>query len=171
MKTEQKYAAKRDNLLGSSAWARLAETVVNLQFPDGKDTKGKRLMAVLLRNAPAEEFTLGFEDGQLVQVPNIDEDEAEQGVSAAGELRWFEQQINWWTILDVARAFSMGESTAYRHVNDAWTKDILVKKTGPKTGKGHATMFKWNWESNNPILLARKGTKDEAKVEQETSVL
>jgi len=167
IKAGQGYAAKRDNLLGSSAWARFAETVINLQFPKGDDAKGRRLMYALLRNAPAEEFTLEFKDGQLVQATDIEDEE----LGGSAEILWFETQKDWWTILDMSRALMIGESTAYRHVNDAWTKDIIRRKTGPKTGKGHAAMFKWNEGADNPILVKRELLNNEARIDQEIGVL
>jgi len=151
LKIKQGYSAKRDNLLGSQAWARLSETVVVLQFPEGDDIKGLRLLFALLRNAPAEKFTLGFKDGKLAEVADVDLE-----VSAAvGEIVWFEGQADWWTVLDMARAFQIGELTAWRHIQDAVAKGIVRKKPGPKSGRGGAAMYQWDDSPSNPVLAAR----------------
>ena len=171
IKAGQGYAAKRDNLLGSSAWARFAETVINLQFPKGNDAEGRRLMYALLRNAPAEEFTLEFQDGQLVQATDIEDEELQD--FAYFQIVWYEEQHRrarlprndpnwveeWWMGLDFERAFKVSQPTAYRHVNDAWTKDIIKRKTGPKTGKNHAAMFQWNDGADNPVFDQAEGKK------------
>jgi len=68
-KRGEEYAAKRDKISGSEAWGRNCETVVVLEFAEDDDgTDPQRSLTVLPRNAKAEKFTLGFQDGRLVQV-------------------------------------------------------------------------------------------------------
>jgi hypothetical protein len=167
IKAGQGYAAKRDNLLGSSAWARFAETVINLQFPKGNDAEGRRLMYALLRNAPAEEFTLEFQDGQLARVA----DTADEALGGSPEILWFETQKDWWTRLDFAHALGMGELTAWRHINDAIAKNIVWKKPGRKKGTGGADMYRWNEGPDNPVLIARAAKNTDRKLDQDTEAL
>lgn len=68
-KRGEDYAAKRDHLSGSEAWGRNCETVVVLEFTDDDDgTAPRRSLTILPRNAPAEKFTLEFQDGKLANV-------------------------------------------------------------------------------------------------------
>jgi len=170
IKAGQGYAAKRDNMLGSSAWARLAETVINIQYPKNDDTETRRIMFVMLRNAPAEKYTLAFEGGKLVETEEIDEDTSTG--QAMLEIRWFEDRAKeaekdpekeWFTALDLARAFGMGESTARRHVQDAHTKKILKIKSGQKLSDGGrpANQYQWNAGPTNPIVKGREREQEE----------
>jgi hypothetical protein len=65
-KSGEGYTAKRDMLFGSIAWGRMAETIVVLQCPDGDDTSLKRELSVLLRNGPAEKFSMVYDNGKLI---------------------------------------------------------------------------------------------------------
>ena len=60
-KAGEGYVAKRDNISGTEAWSRLSETVVLLQYPNGKDTSIERELSVLPRNAASESFALVFD--------------------------------------------------------------------------------------------------------------
>ena len=88
------YTATRDNLLGSGGWGRTVETVAILQFPKNDDTSGRRKLTVVLRNAPAEKFTLGFRDGLLEVLP--DDGKGEEGNGQTGQvsrdIEWFQEQ-------------------------------------------------------------------------------
>ena len=64
-KPKEGYAAKRDTIFGSAVWSRMSETIVTIQYPAGDDTADKRDIAILPRNAKAEQFTTEFEDGKL----------------------------------------------------------------------------------------------------------
>lgn len=171
IKIGQGYAAKRDNLLGSQAWGRECEAILNLQFPQNDDTDGRRLLFVLLRNGKAERFTLGFDCGQLVQIPDITEDEAD---SASVEIQWFQTQARlakddptkkWWTVLDMGRALNIAHSTAERHVKDEHAKSHIRRRPGKKVGKGAAAQYQWNESKENPIWVAQ--SKQDADDPQE----
>jgi AAA domain len=170
IKAGQGYTAKRDNMLGSSAWGRLAETIINIQYPKNDDTDTRRIMFVLLRNAPAEKYTLTFEGGKLVETEEIDENTSTG--QAMLELRWFEDMAKdaekdptkeWFTALDMARFFGMGESTARRHCQDAFTKKIIRMRPGPKISDGGrpAKEYQWNTSPTNPILAGREREQEE----------
>jgi len=170
IKAGQGYAAKRDNMLGSSAWARLAETVINIQYPKNDDTETRRIMFVMLRNAPAEKYTLAFEGGKLVETEESDENTSTG--KAMLEIQWFEDMAKqavkdptkeWWTVLDMARLFGMGESTAHKHVKDALTKKLIKIKTGQKLSDGGrpAKEYQWNATPTNPIVKGREREQEE----------
>jgi hypothetical protein len=170
VKAGQGYMAKRDNMLGSSAWGRLAETIINIQYPKNDDTDTRRIMFVLLRNAPAEKYTLAFEGGKLVETEEIDENTSTG--KAMMEVQWFENMAKeaekdptkeWWTVLDLARAFGMGETTARRHVQDAFTKKLIRMRPGPKVTDGGrpAKEYQWNASPTNPILQDREREQEE----------
>jgi hypothetical protein len=160
IKIGQGYVAKRDNLLGSSAWGRECEAILNLQFPKSDDTDGRRLMFVLLRNGPAEKFTLEFQQGQLVQIPDIEE--SDEVDSASAEIEWFQDQARrakndstkkWWTVLDMARALKMAPSTSASHIRDELTKKHIRRRPGKKVGKGAAAEYQWNAAKANPLWV------------------
>lgn len=70
VKRGQEYGHKRDQISGSEAWGRLADTVVVISFSEEDDGTGdQREMSVLLREASSERFSLQFEGGRLVQIP------------------------------------------------------------------------------------------------------
>jgi hypothetical protein len=62
----EQYALKRDQVYGSQAWSRLANTVLVLSVT-GDGTVATRDLVVLHRNAAAETFHLAFVDGLLVE--------------------------------------------------------------------------------------------------------
>jgi len=172
VKFGQGYIAKRDNLLGSSGWGRECEAIVNLQFPQHDDTEGRRLMFVLLRNAPAEKFTLEFQDGQLVQIPSIEESETDNSV--VKEIEWYQEQARlakddptktWWTVLDMERALKLKHTTAERHVKHDYTKKHIKRRTGNKVGKGAAAQYRWNDSATNPIWAAQQKQDAEEQAE------
>jgi hypothetical protein len=72
-KPKEGYAAKRDTIFGSAVWSRMAETVVTMQYPNGDDTENRRVVSVLLRNAPAEKFNTEFQQGRLVKIQDPEE--------------------------------------------------------------------------------------------------
>jgi len=167
------YAATRENFLGSAGWGRTAETMALLQFPQNDDTSGKRKLTVVLRNAQAEKFTLGFRDGQLEVTPDEPEGESSD-LAAAEEIEWFQAQAKlaksnpekkWWTILDMERAFHLKHATADRHVKDAYAKKYLVQKPGSKNGRGLAKEFRWNESKTNLLWVDQQKQEAGEQVE------
>jgi putative DNA primase/helicase len=155
------YTLTRDNLLGSGGWGRTVETVALLQFPKNDDTSGRRKLTVVLRNAPAEKFSLKFVDG-LLEIDPDSHEEDERGEQASKDIEWYQEQAwlakkdpakKWWTVLDLERALNLGHATADRHVKHDHTKGHLVKKTrGKDQGPGRpAAEYRWNDSKTNPL--------------------
>ncbi len=65
MKPKEVYQAPRDRAFGSSAWARKADTVVDITVDE---LSGNRQVLMLSRTGPPQKLTLGFEGGLLVPV-------------------------------------------------------------------------------------------------------
>jgi hypothetical protein len=53
-KSSDKYTSKRDQIIGSQAWARMAETVVHLARSEDEDGGNTRTLSFLLRNGKDE---------------------------------------------------------------------------------------------------------------------
>lgn len=84
-KTRDFYVGKRDQIIGTQAWARVIETVVVLQYEGGDDTLSTRVLTVLPRQQGAESFNLKFENGRLVEntaVEVVTETAAQDDVNA-----------------------------------------------------------------------------------------
>jgi hypothetical protein len=145
------YAAKRDNLLGSQAWARKCETVLNLQFPKDDDTKGQRLLFILPRNGPVETFTLGFVNGNLeVQQPEATAED-QHVTDAAREVEWFQNATSeGWTVGDVEAGLRWSYAKAYRRVQEAYAHKIIRLKPGVNAHRGKAALYIWNATDTNP---------------------
>ena len=166
------YAATRDNVLGSTGWGRAASTVALLQFSEKKE-KGRRILTVELRNAPAEKFVLLFVDGELeVQPDDPDEEEASNEQAQESQyLDWYQEQARlaekdpkkkWWTAGDVERELHAAHATAARNIKEHYTKGYIVKKTGGKQGtRGQAVQYHWNEKESNSIVAARQKHKRE----------
>ena len=158
IKIGQGYACMRDNVLGSGGWARECETMIVMQFPTGSKavTKGKRVMTVMPRNAADEFFTLGFNHGQLEQVPDITEDESED---PSIEVDWFQTQHRlaqrdpnkqWFTVTDMQRALKMPYATAARHIAEVHLPKRHLRQRPGKQYK--AKQYQWNTTKSNPLL-------------------
>jgi AAA domain len=63
MKPKEVYQAPRDRAFGSSAWARKADTVIDITVDEAT---GNRQVLLLSRTGPPQKLTLGFEGGLLV---------------------------------------------------------------------------------------------------------
>jgi hypothetical protein len=164
IKVGQGYTCLRDNVLGSGGWSRECETMIVIQFPQGTpaQTKGRRVMTVMPRNAKEESFTLGFNHGQLEQVPDIEDDNAD---NQSEEIEWFQARARkaqtdptlcWFTVMDMERALKMPHSTADYHIKDALTKRHIRAKSGKKFGRGTAKQYQWNASKSNPIWVAQR---------------
>lgn len=164
IKIGQGYEAKRDNLFGSQAWARCSETVMNLQFPKSDDTKGKRILFVLPRNAPTEIFTLGFVNGQLEQQSEeVDAEDNEHVADRARAIEWFQHNgKEWWTIGDMEVGLNWARSKAYRQIQEAHTRRIIRTKPGVKVRRGETSWYGWNPAKTNPELAKSKPEPVEA---------
>lgn len=65
MKPKEVYQAPRDRAFGSSAWARKADTVVDITVDEAS---GNRHVLLLSRTGPPQKLMLGFDGGLLVPV-------------------------------------------------------------------------------------------------------
>lgn len=158
MRIGEGYIAKRDCLVGSQIWGRMAETVAVIQYPAGDDTDLKRVMSVLPRNAPAETFKLVFDRGKLI----LDTETVNQPKEPV-EVTWFKHQAleaeqnpskKWWTALDMERELDMAHRTVYRRIADAVAKGHITEKPGRK--KGRAAQYCWNDSYTNPLHIVQK---------------
>ena len=160
VKIGQGYAAVRDNFLGSGAWGRFSETMLNLQYPKNDDTEARRKLFVMLRHEANEQFTLEFQSGRLVVVAD-EEISDHQKDSAGAEIQWFKKKAQeaktpadkWWTALDFQREFNLAHSTTKRHLDDELTKNHIRVKPGKKHIRGGAREYCWNESGTNPIWV------------------
>jgi hypothetical protein len=67
-KSSDKYSSKRDQIIGSQAWARVTETVVHLAQVDENDPNSHRTLSFLPRNGKDEEIKIML-DPQHCPVP------------------------------------------------------------------------------------------------------
>jgi hypothetical protein len=166
------YTATRDNLLGSGGWGRTAETVALLQFPKNDDTSGRRQLTVVLRNAPAEKFTLAFVDGLLEVQPDDHSKNEGESEQESRDIDWYKTQARlaktdstkkWWTVLDMERALHLAHTTADRHIRHDYAKKHLVKKTraNGQGVRGQATEYRWN-ESQKNLLWVEQQEQEKA---------
>jgi RepB DNA-primase from phage plasmid/AAA domain len=144
-KVGEGYTSKRDHVFGSIAWSRMSDTVAIIQYVEGDDMDNRRILSVLPRNSAPEKYRLVLTDGRLIP-DNTPEGEAE--ASSGVELAWFREQTDWFTTLDVVRALKVGKTTAYRYVEDAAAKHILVTR---KKVAGEARQYRWNDSDRNPL--------------------
>jgi hypothetical protein len=63
-KSSDKYTSKRDQIIGSQAWARMAETVVHLAQEDEDDPNGKRSLSFLPRNGRDEVIPITLDENR-----------------------------------------------------------------------------------------------------------
>jgi hypothetical protein len=143
-KVGENYVAQRDQVIGSTCWARKAEAIVTMSYLDGDDTDSRRIVSVLLRNGAAERYKMKFESGRLV----VDNAMPEDKPAVCPEIMWFKDQ-GWFTAIDLKEAFDKGKSTAYDCVRENLTKRILKTKKPPK---GEARQYHWNEGKTNPLL-------------------
>ena len=157
-KVGEGYIAKRDNISGTEAWARLSETVMLLQYPQGMDTKSERELSVLLRNAPPESFAMVLRNGR---VELQTEDDRKRAQARNPEIAWVQEQAalgrqdeskRWWTSLDMERGVGVSQPTAYRWLKDAVARHYIIEKPGQR-GRGRAAQYQWNEARTNPIWI------------------
>jgi hypothetical protein len=162
-KAGQGYIAKRDNISGTEAWARMAETVALLQYPKGEDTASERDLTVLPRNAASESFAMIFKQGRLLLQTEEDRRRAEGNDR---ELDWVREQARlaktnpakkWWTRLDMRQGLILSKTTVHDWTEHACDKGWIIQKPGKK-GRGKkgsctAGQFAWNESRTNPLSV------------------
>lgn len=169
LKVGEGYTAKRDSILGSEKWSRMAETVVTMHYLSDDETELRRVAFVLLRNGPAEKFNLIFENGKLVKNTQAT---SQDSASQVPEIEWFKEQAvlakadpakKWWTRLDMERGLKKSEPTIRRWVGDALAKHHITEKPGKKTGRGrgHAPQYRWNESKTNPLWVEQQGERED----------
>jgi hypothetical protein len=128
---KEAFAAKRDSLFGSTAWARNGETVV---IVEGSDPSTERRVFVMSRNGKSELFHMEFVKGRFV--------EREEQPEEAPELpavTFAKGRTGYWTVQDYMDAVGHSRATAFRHIKQAQEAGKVREKTGK--GKGHATQY------------------------------
>ena len=158
-KVGEGYAAQRDQISGSAAWGRLAETVVTVRFPAGDDTDNERVLFVLPRNEASEKFELIFEGGRLRVKTEQDEQTKKQNTK---EVQWVIERarkaetdpgLKYWGALDLQEA-GVSRAAAYRWMEFAEAKKYIVAKPGKpgkhKNGK-KSVLYAWNESETNPL--------------------
>jgi hypothetical protein len=171
-KAGEGYVGKRDNISGTEAWSRLAETVVLLQYPKGEDTALERELTVMPRNAPSESFMLVMKQGRLELQTEADRKHAK---GQERELQWAQAQSRlaktdptkkFWTGLDMQQALNLPKSTVYDWAQHACAKKYITMKTGKK-GRGKAAQYQWNESKTNPLHVEHEGESDQIEMEPE----
>jgi hypothetical protein len=136
------FTSQRDELYGSTAWGRAAETIVHAT--EGDD--GNRIFTVMHRNSPKEIFHMRFNAaGRLEEyVPNAPEECAEPS-----DTTWFRERKQlaagdagklYWSVADLAAGIHVSDSTALRRIKEAMAKGWVQEKPGRQ--KGHAILYK-----------------------------
>jgi hypothetical protein len=130
------YISKRDGIFGTITWSRKTETIAVLQYPDGDDMDSRRVLSVLLRNGPAEKYSMKLANGRLVATT-----EQAQEPAAQPQMEWLRVQTDWFTSQDLQEGIKVSGATADRYIASAHAKGVLIMKRGPK---GSAKLYKWN---------------------------
>jgi hypothetical protein len=121
MRPSEKYASLREQIYGTIAWGRMTETVIHFEHWNGDDTGDRRTMTVLLRNGKAEQFTLVFNNGRLVQDTGkglvVEKDPADKSKSLADILTWAQSQGSF-TRKQAAEALDVDGTTMWRKLDD-----------------------------------------------------
>jgi hypothetical protein len=95
--------------------------------------------------------------------------EDREPIGPSADIRWFQEQARlakddptkkWWTVLDMGRALALAPATAARHVTNAATKNHVIRKSGPKVGRGAADHYRWNDSDTNPLWAAQQKQDD-----------
>jgi hypothetical protein len=144
-KVGENYVAKRDQVIGTIAWGRMADTIVVMQYLEGDDTDRRRSVSVLLRNSMAEKYKLAFENGRLIPDNHVPESKPK----VPSEVDWFRAQPGWFTAMDLKEALNAGKSWAYECVAENLTKRVLKTKKMPR---GETRQYHWNEGKSNPFL-------------------
>lgn len=67
-KGNDRYLSKRDQIIGSQAWARMAETVMHLAPKNQNDPNSKRVLSILPRNGKDEEILIELDENRRPKV-------------------------------------------------------------------------------------------------------
>jgi len=131
LKKDGGVKVRRDSLIGSTAWARGAETII--QAEEDEEEK-QNYFTVMHRNSAWENFVMQFNyKGQLEDVP------AEE-VQDPPLYTWFrkrsaDERTRYATVDEVVKELKLRQSTAYKQIEGAVKKGVLTKKRGPRGGK------------------------------------
>jgi hypothetical protein len=136
------FTSQRDELYGSTAWGRTAETIVHAA--EGDD--GNRIFTVMHRNSPKEIFHMRFNaEGRLEEY----EPKSPEECAEPSETTWFRERKQlaagdanklYWAVTDLATGIHVSDSTALRRIKQAMAKGLVQEKPGRQ--KGHATLYK-----------------------------
>ncbi len=153
------YTAKRDNIFGTVAWSRKAETVCNLQYIKSDDMDIRRALSVQLRNGSAEKYQMEIKNGRLIESAKT------EGTDNDPDVAWFKKQTDWFSVYDFMKGRSISHSAAYRCVSSYYTKGQLRLKSGPKTktktgpkkGPKGVNLYLWTPNHTEPIVQEHPG--------------
>lgn len=131
---KDEYKSLRDTVFGSTAWARKVETIVAMQMENGKETDEVIVMTVMPRNARVERFRLKFEDGRLVEVPPVAEEEKNEGQVTVQDIeRWATELGKPFCVDDAWERFSwVSRDTIKRRIEQA---RVVCKMRRSKQGR------------------------------------
>jgi hypothetical protein len=121
MKPKDRYVSVRDRNYGSSAWSRMADTIVELTAnPDQS-----RTVEVGMRNAPDTKFVMEFRDGLLIR---------QESVSILDPfLQWLEGQTDEIT-LEQLRDAALSSGIPARTLKDRITKGFYTRLAKVRRG-------------------------------------
>jgi hypothetical protein len=127
------FTSRRDELYGSVAFGRMAETIVHVTL----DEQDVRCYDIMHRNSKGEKFYMKFDDnGNLVRhVPEASE-ESEPDLPAVAFAR---TQEGYWTSKEYQEATGHIKATANRHIQAA--KDDRKIREKPGKAAGHAAQY------------------------------
>jgi len=128
---KEQFAAKRDSLFGSTAWARTAETVI---IVEGSDPNIERKIFVMSRNGRPEMFHMEFRQGRFVEC----EQQADEPVDLPA-VAFAKERPGYFTSREYQEAKGLSKWVANRHIQDAKDAGLLRQKPG-KT-KGYAPEY------------------------------
>jgi hypothetical protein len=139
MKPKDAYKARRDQILGSSMWARLADTVTHIETEEGDDMAKIRVMTVLTRNNPTVQYRLEFKGGLLVE-STLDVENVAKTDTQRVFFEYISTQLEPFTYTTVRRQFKGMSGTA---LNLALAKYLKLGHLIERKSKAGKLSYEW----------------------------
>jgi putative DNA primase/helicase len=127
MKAKDGYTLLRDQVIGSSVWARKAETIIVLQREHGKETDDVTVMTVLPRNAKAEVFNMVFERGRYRAMTAEEMQAGKENSASMALLNWIMERESF-TRVELKRAFGSMSGTTLTQRIDGLIRSGVIKR-------------------------------------------
>jgi hypothetical protein len=127
MKAKEGYTLLRDQVIGSSVWARKAETIIVLQREHGKETDDVTVMTVLPRNAKAEVFNMVFERGRYRAMTAEEMQAGKENSASTALLNWIMERESF-TRAELKRAFGSMSGTTLTQRIDGLIRSGVIKR-------------------------------------------